>query len=559
MGTWGRALVAAIAGVVAAACSPGGGPPQRGFGSVQLVPIRDPSLSVVGQWSANQFAYSLTDASGAHAFYFLDVTSGQVTSVGSKLPPFSVDTGGDDPLSCEIDIDGSGHASETITDSRTGQSTVIRGADFVWPSSCPSPDSPELMVWTKDDAGHFSLSAGPYTALAPVPIDVIVSSIVTVDPSTNAFTVVAAEPAAPDALGIYRLAPAVGASVPVVAPALGDAAWAAGATPPPAGGPLASASLAPNPGPTPVGDHFVYARAMSDGSTVMFAGPFAGSPAELALFPADATLQNLPIPTPGPTTGFGAAWAASSGGQNVVRAWNPTQRQLVTCSAPATSPLSVTWQPAPDRLVIGPQTAAIASLATGPLLLLAAGDTPCTLLADKDAYDIDLSPDNSTLTWLVSPNPLGNSELWTAAIDGSAVRKLGTGAIGWSTFISNREVELSLDSDLAWLTLDDDPPRLHYIAEGVFGQLPVPLGDGSWWLVGYDYSEQDATGTLGIVQRDTGQKRAISGSVVWHQLLFTPLPDMGSDDTRVVYLVRGRNPSAQDGIWMATVTADELR
>ena len=28
---------------------------------------------------------------------------------------------------------------------------------------------------------------------------------------------------------------------------------------------------------------------------------------------------------------------------------------------------------------------------------------------------------------------------------------------------------------------------------------------------------------------------------------------------RVVYLVRGRNPSVEDGIWIATITADDLR
>jgi hypothetical protein len=576
MGTraaWVRAAavagaVVAGAGTGGAACSPGGGPPQRGFGSVQLQAIRDPTLDTLGQWSTNQIAYSVTDASGAQSFFFLDVTNGQVTSVGNKLP--TPDGGGTvvgNPLSCEIDIDGTQHVTETITDSRTGQQTVIDGANSVWPTSCPTPDNPNLLVWTRDDAGHFTLSEGPYTALAPVPVDVIVLGIVTFDPDASVFTVVAAEPATPDALGLYRVDPAVGASVPVVAPALGDAAWAAGAPPAAAGGSLASTTLAYGPSPAPVGDHFVYGRTMSDGSTVMFAGPFAGSPAELALFPAEASLEQLSLPAAVPATGFGAAWAAASSGavgsvrgvaDDVLRAWYPAQRRLVTCNVPPANGLTISWQPGPDRLVIDEEVSYSGSIITGPLLLMSAGDTPCTLLASQGVYDVELAPDNTALAWLVAPTPLGDRELWTAGADGSAPRKLGTGGIDWATFTSNRELELALGGDLAWLTLDDDPARLHYIAEGVFGQIAAPVGDGSWWLVGYDFSEQDSTGTLGLVQHDTGDKRLISGSVAWHQLMFRPPSDPAAGDTRVVYLVRGRNPSPQDGIWMATIKSDEL-
>src|SRR6185437_829724 len=70
-------------------------------------------------------------------------------------------------------------------------------------------------------------------------------------------------------------------------PAPVSTAWATGASPT---GALQSASLATGPAQSirAVGDHFVYTRAMSDGGTTMFAGPFAGGPAsELALFQTD--------------------------------------------------------------------------------------------------------------------------------------------------------------------------------------------------------------------------------------------------------------------------------
>jgi hypothetical protein len=573
MGTRGAWVRAAVAGTVVAgaglgggACSPGGGPPQRGFGSVQLVAIRDPTLQEVGQWSENQFAYSLAgNAGGLASYFFLDVTTGQVTSVGSKLPPFDDGTK-PNPIQCEINLGDSGDASDTITDTRTGQTTVLANASSVWPTPCPSPDNPNLFVWTKDGAGHLSLSQGLYTALMPVPIDVLVSRVVTFDADTSVFTVLAAEPGAPYALGLYRVDPAVGASVPVVAPALGDAAWAAGAAPTTAGGALASSTLALNPTARPVGDHFIYPRTMSDGSTVLFAGPLADSPIEVALFAPDDSLQALPLPYATPSSGFARAWATSSGAgaagstpspgvaEDTIRAWYPSRRQLVTCSVSPADQLVVDWQPAPDRLIVGASTVSDGSSLTAPLLSLSAGDTPCTLLADKGAYDVWLSTDDASLTWLAAPTPFGDRELWTAGVDGSAPRKLGTGDIQWQGFISNRQVELALGSDLVWLTLDDDPTRLHYVAEGVYGHIASQIGSGPWLLTGYDYSVQDSTGTVGLVDLDTGQKKAISGSVAWYWQLSGGAPDA----TRIVYLVRGRNPSPQDGIWMATVTTDEL-
>ena len=64
-----------------------------------------------------------------------------------------------------------------------------------------------------------------------------------------------------------------------------------------------------------------------------------------------------------------------------------------------------------------------------------------------------------------------------------------------------------------------------------------------------------------VVNRDTGDKRLISPEVVQYSRMRersalttaqAPLP------IRIVYVVRGRNPSAQDGLWIATVTDADL-
>jgi hypothetical protein len=89
-------------------------------------------------------------------------------------------------------------------------------------------------------------------------------------------------------------------------------------------------------------------------------------------------------------------------------------------------------------------------------------------------------------------------------------------------------------------------------------------------IAGYDYSSQDTNGTLGLVNRMTGEKRPISLEVAQFTVLAEGISsdggfvDRGSDasvssELSVVYQVHGRNPSTQDGIWLATITAADLQ
>jgi hypothetical protein len=74
----------------------------------------------------------------------------------------------------------------------------------------------------------------------------------------------------------------------------------------------------------------------------------------------------------------------------------------------------------------------------------------------------------------------------------------------------------------------------------------------------HDYSTQDGTGLLGVVNRDTDEKRLISPeAAAFHLIAEPPSSDGGSGGTvyDVVYLVRGRNPSPQDGLWMSRVSS----
>ena len=104
-----------------------------------------------------------------------------------------------------------------------------------------------------------------------------------------------------------------------------------------------------------------------------------------------------------------------------------------------------------------------------------------------------------------------------------------------------------------WLDATEDAPSLHYIAEQVFG---VGLDFGGSIITGYDFNQQDGTGQLGVVDRSTGLKKPISPSVVSYDGFAIATADGGAaQQVGVAYVVRGRNPSAQDGLWWATVDA----
>ena len=205
-------------------------------------------------------------------------------------------------------------------------------------------------------------------------------------------------------------------------------------------------------------------------------------------------------------------------------------------------------------------------------LLLMVPDAPdgntCRFLATENVGFADFSPDGTAMVWLVEP--FGEkATLWTAGRDGSAPREIGTGYIRGALytrneaphFVAGSRLELTLNGDLVWIDVHDDPVRPHYITEQVFG---TPIDLGRWVVTGHDYSDQDANGPIALVNRDSGELRPISAAVASYTSpdvnLYRGTPGVFNEDgrpVRIVYLVRGRNPSSQDGLWVATITQDD--
>jgi hypothetical protein len=566
-----RALLACVVVILGGvSCGDGGGPPARGLSSRQVLAIRDPSFQFYGQESDSTVLYSLFDpASNTTNYYTVDVDSGAIVGYGINFPTYGQNvTIGGVGLLCFLEQSGVGDQNQLrILNTQTGDEVVI--ADVAISLGCPTADQPIVSVFRQDPAGHYVVYRGRYDQALPlVPIPLTLVSLVDIGDDT--FDAVASPPDAPDALGIYRIDFATGTATPLVPATLSGGAWAPGGT---GDGPLASSSLAqiPNLGATPIAnDQFLYARAMSDGSSTMFVGPFLqGSPSEMALFPMADLALRLYASGGGPLNVDLPSWQRGGTPRDpdssaTVMTWDARAQRLLTCPVPAQRLLDANWSPAGHRVAF--LTNALQDQlnpVTGPLLLVS--DTtdptgPCHLLAEDGVDTGGFSPQGGALYWIVTVG-IGNRTLWLAAGDGSGARQIGSGDISWAEFATDTELQLVLGGDLVWLDVRDNPVRLHSIAEGVFGDAAEELARTTWIVAGYDFSQQDRTGTLGLANHDTGAKRFISNSVAWYRELWQagPYPNSIESSGRILYMVRGRNPSPQDGLWLATATADDLR
>lgn len=573
-GVWSRRSWFVVAlGVLTAAltsCGAGDSAPVRGFGARQFLMLRDPTVRLVGQLSESRFVYATTDnvAAGGETYWSVDTGHGQVENLGPAAPDLITQLGSIEGLTCRYDagptVGSMPTGTATITDRQSSVATVIdRITSFV---GCPTVSSPELVVLRVDDAGDQHLWAGRYDQLILVPADLIIDAIV----GGNAQTVdvLAASPAAPYANGIFSINVTTAGVSPLVTPNLDDVSWARGATP---DGPLRSVSI-DGGRPARIGDHYVYSRQMSDGSSVTFAGPFASGSRELALFRADATLHDIGVRfetrVPALSGGLalpqysGVAWEEPRTMGGLVLTWNDDGALLASCAWPTTGELRGAAQPGGSVWAVFDSNPVDQYPIPGPLLLVlpdaadpAVPGSGCVTVAPQDVLSADFSPDGNLLSWLSTP-ATGNPELWVAAADGTTPRRIGAGAIDLfdrPRFTAATRMELNLGGDLVWLDVRDDPVQVHYIAEHAFGQ-GHSLSQ-AWLVSGYALDSQDGTGTLGVVNGDSGVKRPISESVAQYSFL---IRQVTTDPLNVVFLVRGRTPSPQDGLWFATVNPAEL-
>jgi hypothetical protein len=585
-------LAAALLGSVALAACGGNAPVARGFDSREVLPLRDPTTllwSLTNDGGNFSLIYStLPTGAQSSTYWSLDAATGTVQSLGD-VQPASITARGD-RYPCYLQA-GQKAGTETLEvfDLRTGTQTAIDGVLTV--AACPRNDGVLTAFLADPTTGGPVLSTGSYLAMQTIALSMDVEAIgdwlydASGDPS--GVLVAAASAAAPDAFGLYTLdlgSYGFTEDVPAMA---GSTAWAAGATP---AGALQSTTLATGAAQAlrAVGDHFVYARTMGDGGTTMFVGPLTTGPAsELALFQADpltVSVSNvvvytsdddgLPV-TRAPLVGWAptSIATASATGFSTLVVWDDVARLVVACPS-SFSAFPTGWlSPDGSRALFADSQRFGAAPGAVTLLSLGAaqgGNDGCVALTTAGGTGADFSPDGQALYWTVGDGST-QAQLWAAAADGSNPRMIGSGAIEGVGFLrgsASERLEFYLDTDVGWVDLHDDPIVFHDIIQQAFSAFP-DLGN-SWILAGYDYNNQDGTGTLGLINRDTGTTHPISTAVQDFTVTSEAPPgDAGAPDGGsaistptsvydVAYLVRGRNASAQDGIWIARVNIDDL-
>jgi hypothetical protein len=582
---WRATAYGAVACALGFSSCGGGQPAARGFGSTEVEPIRDSTLYLEGESSPGVIIYG-TGGSGnvpASANYWtLNLATGAVQDYGSQYPPFpsSSPPSPPSPYSCKVGSTGVGDTfTLQIVDNSTGAETDV---DVVSYAQCPGADG-TLIAFVVDASGNTVLSTGPFTALAPVPLALQVSFVEwwVSDPVTNVATTVTVEaalPSAPAEFGVYTIDLASYAITPNIPAIPASVAWATGATP---AGSLQSTSVVGQA--LSIGDHYLYARTMSDAGMTMFAGPFSsGAASELALFqippgtlfPSYQWVGSSPSSAGYYLTSGQVSWQlnGAAGAASDLMVWDDANQQVVACpSSPDARLAGVRSSDGSKILFVTPQSCC-QYLGSGPLTLLTLGsgsaNASCALLVASNVVTAAFSPDGSTMFWLIQPTT-GDTQLWVAASDGSGAHMIGAGALQNVHFIvpGGAQLELILNGDLLWLDLHDSMVQLHYTAEQVFEEI-YDIGVGGWLITGYDYDSQDNTATLGLVNRNTGAKRPISPDVSQFIVL---ADETGADGglfagsssspglLTLVYTVHGRNPSPQDGIWSATITTADLQ
>ena len=222
----GRGLLCtcALAAVFPALPSCGAGTPvARGFGSRQVLPIRDPTFHFT-QNGSSAIDYStgqdgVDGGDGGVSNWTLDLASGQVQP---QTPP---DGGARIGCSCGLIQDedaGTGTYTFTFTDPQTGQPASVDGVSAI--VQCPCVAGATATVLRPDATGG---------------------------------------------LGIFSIDPTTLVATELVPATLGTAAWANGAATETAA--LASSGvLLMDFSVTPIDGHFTYERTMTDGSTIMF-------------------------------------------------------------------------------------------------------------------------------------------------------------------------------------------------------------------------------------------------------------------------------------------------
>jgi hypothetical protein len=573
-------LVAATmaGGVLTSACQPDGERAERAFGSRKMLALRDPTMALRGFNQAMTKLFYVTDCAvdqdGGSVvqlckLWQLDLASGQVDQLADRVSRFHEGVGEEGrPPPLFIYTGGLASGTLVILEPDTGRSTVIDGVTGGLLHH--SLRQPLALVRTTTDGGR-QLWFGAYDALVPGPPELEISSLLAADSDS---ALVLASTHRPDpgttvqdpGLGVWRVDLATGVRA-VVVPAI---VTAQPGTDPAAQASMTSTSLDPAHPPQRFcwsaqeryltsqagGDRrclLVYRRLMLDGSQRLFTRYLDGD-AETALpYPLDGRLSG---PVSGAPVivweGRGALGEENASDWHFVT-WNLESGQFKSCLGRS---LTLFWRPSG----VGFATLGAVLGSAGPLALQwhAAGELqrPCRVIAQDETTYVTFSDDDAHMAWMTRSRG-ERSTLWVANADGEGARVLASdGFFDWPQFMDDRRILFTRSgpdgSGLSWVDITEEPSREHPVVDHLFRQAMYL--NARWLLLGHEHNAQDETGTLAVVKIDDGEEHPISRAVLSF-IAMSPYQaaEEGRAELPIVYVVKGRHPSDQDGIWLASL------
>lgn len=254
-------------------------------------------------------------------------------------------------------------------------------------------------------------------------------------------------------------------------------------------------------------------------------------------------------------------WTAQGSSGNRLYSWAIGAEHAVGCDVPPGTMRGGRWSLARDQFAVNiggddPNSAPDA-------LVLGVAGGACRVIAPAvhSVTFASFSPDGAVFIWHELAAS-GDTVIHLTATDGSGERAL---TVPGNTYFSKllpgaqRLLIVRSQSDgsgLSWIDLAEEPLRDHVLAQRISAPSWLWIND-RWLLLGDSFSGQDDTFALRALDVRTGTSRLVSRTVADFAVGWSVRP-ADATSLAVAYVVRGRAPSTQDGLWLARLNLDEF-
>lgn len=604
-----RGTGVAVLVIVTAACAPPD-TSERGFGSTQVLHVRDPALSLRSTFALDEsgiyVAHNLTDVvvpnnlSVPYDRTFITFATGVEQPIApgvlyTQLLPSADGLGrslvmshfpSDDVIPSPLTANDLQDADLTFVDEVSGIPLTLSDVDARSVNLGDTRADP-ILISRKGTAGDYRLWMGLPESLAPMPdglnqvlgrdrLGFVGTSQPSNGTSGQAFARIPFNGSAP-----VQIIPATLTAPQIVG---GADAWSPAATVVPNGWDRQRIScpspVDSNPAP-PCALFYERSNPLKSGRLAFVHLIDLGTDLQLPGRLTDRLTDVLNIAP----TGWDAFWRAPSGTKDPIRiyAWHVGEDHAASCDpegVPNGPSFSVNaWRPLPPDEVAGPSTAGQFAVVAQPetqtpdqpgswALVTGTTGVEChvawhgqNLITEQGG--LAYAPDGSALALLETDSAQVSKVYVTDGAAATPLRQVAMGTYFFHLDFHDPRHLLLWHSNtdgysVSWLDLSSTPAVEHPIADRVVWD---ERNDWAWinsrWVLLADAgSTQDGSYSLHVVDIETGLSKLISRGVV--EFRVASPPRAGATALTVAYVVRSRSPSSQDGIWVAKLPLSEF-